>query len=66
MFQPLLACGWCGGCVELIVYTVMVGGLGYIWPEVRRLWPFNKKKCDSCGCQLKKTNSCVDSQEVSQ
>lgn len=48
--MQILACGWCGGCIELFIGTVLAGGLGFVFPELKRL--FSRRKCKDCCCEV--------------
>lgn len=63
MLEPILACGWCGGCIEMVVASLVGGsGIAFVWPEIRRWFP-KKNKCIDCGCEA---SSQSDNPEPSQ
>lgn len=45
--DPIIACGWCGGTIEIFLGTIMLGITGFVWPEVKQLLGVHCRKC-SC------------------
>lgn len=39
----LLACGYCGGLFELFIGTIAAGALGFILPDLKRLFGSNSR-----------------------